>query len=212
MPTKKPLPAAIPQKIETFIEKRKRLEDQLENITQELQELRRDVLTQIENLILANEVTVIELKAICDRHNLGRFVEVVNTKNKPVNEIPVNARYKNPDNGKYWTGYSADGKAPRWFKLEKADAYLIPGRNHTKLVRDLVDASGIAIKPIPEAMKKAVSIKELKDVAQQLNRLADSKNTTVLEGLLQQKLEDLSDLYPYCNPEVQRRITELEDL
>jgi hypothetical protein len=124
-----------------FLSKKVELQKQLDELSDQLADIRNAVVLEIGAYIPQFNITLDELK----KFYAPVQVTVASAKkgrkpgatNKPAGEVNrKNYAYFDKENNRWFNGHTT---IPKWFDLTKADSYLVPGKKHTNKVLKAID-------------------------------------------------------------------------
>lgn len=195
-------------KIDDFLVKKAKLQQQLEDLQEELASAKVVVLEEMKKYIKEFDITFIEIEAIYKSLNLSTaLIQVVTPKAKNTPDRK-GYTYYNQNNGKWFNGYQA---IPKWFDLAKADQYLVPGKTHTPLVKQAIAANGLDKNQIKTAYNEA-QIKEFKDIAEQLEKLYTNKKMALFDSKIEKYQDNIEQIMKYVSSEVSSYVYETLEL
>ncbi len=187
-------------KIDEFLASKAKLTEQLQELQDQLDGVRSTVLEEIKRYIKEFDITFIQMQELYQSLNLStatiQFVKA--TKGNPrIDSERKGYVYYDTTTGKWFNGYN---KLPPWFKVEKADSYLISGKKHTPIVLDAMKAYGKGA--IKQAFTEA-QLSHWKNTASQWEKLFDSKKLNPLKTKIQSETtENAEQISNYCSQEV----------
>jgi hypothetical protein len=182
-------------KIDEFIASKTKLMDQLQELQSQMEDIRKDALEDIKRYIKELDITFIQMQQIYQELNLSTAtIQIIKAKGPDIDKDRKGYVYFDSTSGKWFNGYN---KLPHWFKVEKSDSYLLPGKKHTPIVKEALKAYGA------DKMKTAFTeaqLKHWKDVAEQWDKLYASKKFAALKAKIdQENTVDCKQISMYCN-------------
>lgn len=172
--------------IEQLQQQLEQLQQQQITIQQQLEQHAKinEGIERIKTIVQEYTITRKALYQLCDDLSLPQIIEEKDSKKR---KYTREFRYRNPITAQVWTGA---GRRPEWFKLERADEYLIPGMSHTNPVLDYKKSKDPSQQPLT------------KELAEQLKTLAEGwakmwRGKRYQEEIKRQYLQELEKQTPH---------------